>query len=192
LRCFTSLGGSIFDWTFSRVEVPPGHYLVRIHRWGKDLSPGTSYSDSEILAPDETYKGVIADVLPEGRHFLNPFVWSYEVQPMIDVPAGKVLVLTRLYGQPIPQDRLTSGDFLARDDGQGVVERGIVADVLRPGKHRINPYAYTWKLDDAIEVGALFHSGPGTFWTNLGDKNMTLMLPAPTGTSADAKTTPEK
>ena len=35
----------------------------------------------------------------------------------------------------------------------------------------------------------LFHSGPGTFWTNLGDKNMTFMLPAPT---ADAKTTPEK
>jgi hypothetical protein len=35
----------------------------------------------------------------------------------------------------------------------------------------------------------LFHSGPGTFWTNLGDKNMTFMLPAPT---TDAKTTPEK
>jgi hypothetical protein len=35
----------------------------------------------------------------------------------------------------------------------------------------------------------LFHSGPGTFWTNLGDKNMTFMLPAP---GADAKTTPER
>jgi hypothetical protein len=143
------VGGSLFDWTFSRVEVPPGHYLVRIHRWGKDLSPGTSYSDSEILAPDESYKGVMADVLPEGRHFLNPFVWSYEVQPMIDVPAGKVLVLTRMFGTPIPSERLAAGDFLAQDG-----ERGIVADVLRPGKHRINPYAYTWKLEDAVEVGA--------------------------------------
>ena len=143
------LGGSIFDWTFSRVEVPPGHYLVRIHRWGKDLSPGTSYSDGEILAPDETYKGVMADVLPEGRHFLNPFVWSYEVQPMIDVPAGKVLVLTRMFGKAIPPERLAAGDFLAQDG-----ERGIVADVLRPGKHRINPYAYTWSLEDAVEVGA--------------------------------------
>ena len=35
----------------------------------------------------------------------------------------------------------------------------------------------------------LFHSGPGTFWTNLGDKNMTLMLPVP---PADAKPTPDK
>ncbi len=40
----------------------------------------------------------------------------------------------------------------------------------------------------------LFHSGPGTFWTNLGDKNMTFMLPAPGSAvpAADAKTTPEK
>jgi hypothetical protein len=29
----------------------------------------------------------------------------------------------------------------------------------------------------------LFHSGPGTFWTNMGDKNMTLMLPAPGATT---------
>jgi hypothetical protein len=40
----------------------------------------------------------------------------------------------------------------------------------------------------------LFHSGPGTFWTNLGDKNMTFMLPAPGATTppANAKTTPDK
>ena len=36
----------------------------------------------------------------------------------------------------------------------------------------------------------LFHSGPGTFWTNLGDKNMTLMLPAPGATPPPAP--PEK
>ena len=35
----------------------------------------------------------------------------------------------------------------------------------------------------------LFHSGPGTFWTNLGDKHMTFMLPAPT---TDPKTTTAK
>ena len=41
----------------------------------------------------------------------------------------------------------------------------------------------------------LFHSGAGTFWTNLSDKNMTLMLPTPGATApppADAKTTPDK
>ena len=141
--------GSAFDWVFSRVEVPPGSFLLRVHRWGKDLPEGKSYSDSEILAPDESYKGVMADVSPEGRYFLNPYFWSYELHPMIDVPAGKVLVLTRMYGAPIPPERLAAGDFLAQDG-----ERGIVAEALRPGKYRINPYAYNWKLEDAVEVGA--------------------------------------
>jgi uncharacterized membrane protein YqiK len=38
----------------------------------------------------------------------------------------------------------------------------------------------------------LFQAGPGTLWTNLGDKNMTLMLPAPGATTAPAAPPPEK
>jgi len=30
----------------------------------------------------------------------------------------------------------------------------------------------------------LFQAGPGTFWTNLGDKTMNLFLPAPSGSDA--------
>src|SRR5262245_5462463 len=72
-----------FVWFVERVEVPPGKFLVLTHRWGKDLAPG------EILAPDEDHKGVMLEVLPEGRHYLNPFVWSYEVRDMVVVPPGK-------------------------------------------------------------------------------------------------------
>lgn len=39
-------------------------------------------------------------------------------------------------------------------------------------------YSMAEKLNPKM-VLRLFHSGPGTFWTNLGNKNMTLMLPAP-------------
>ena len=70
------LGGAMFNWVFARVEVPPGSYLVRIQRWGIDLPQGKSYADSEILAPDESYKGVMLDVKGEGRYYLNPFFWS--------------------------------------------------------------------------------------------------------------------
>ena len=68
---------------------------------------------------------------------------------MVDVPAGKVLVLTRMYGKPIPPDAWRPATSWPR-----TAKRGIVAEVLRPGKYRINPYAYTWKLEDAVEVGA--------------------------------------
>jgi len=39
-------------------------------------------------------------------------------------------------------------------------------------------YAMAEKLNEKM-VLRLFHSGPGTLWTNMGDKNMTLLLPTP-------------
>jgi hypothetical protein len=150
-------GNSLFDWFFSRVEVPPGSFLVRVHRWGKDLQmpEGDSYANAPILAPDDSYKGVQLDetngqvTSGEGRYYLNPFIWSFEIHPMIEVPPDKALVRTRLYGKPISAERLAAGDFLARDG-----ERGIVADAWGPGKYRINPYAYATKLVDAVKVEA--------------------------------------
>jgi uncharacterized membrane protein YqiK len=125
-------------WVVERVEVGPGEFLVRIHLWGKDLPEG------EILAPDESYKGIMQDVLPEGRHFINPLFWTYERKKMITVEPGKCLVVTRKFGKVPPP-----GQILARDD-----ERGIVPEVLRPGNHRINPYAYHVEETKAIEIKA--------------------------------------
>ncbi len=50
-------------------------------------------------------------------------------------------------------------------------------------------YTMAEKLNDNL-VLRLFHSGNGTFWTNMGDKNMNLMLPVPAGT--DSRTQPKK
>src|SRR6187397_1706141 len=88
-------------WEVERVEVPPGHFLVRVRLWGEDLPPG------EVLAPDEEHKGIMAEPLAEGRHFLNPLLWSYEMYPMVEVPVGQSLVLTRKYGKEIPPERVT-------------------------------------------------------------------------------------
>ena len=38
----------------------------------------------------------------------------------------------------------------------------------------------------------LFHSGAGTFWTNMGDKNMNLMLPVPATVDAKTKSKQQK
>jgi regulator of protease activity HflC (stomatin/prohibitin superfamily) len=132
-----------WNWVVCRVEVPPGNFLVKIHLWGKDLAEG------EILAPDPSYKGVLNEEFQEGRYFLNPLVWSYEIHPMVKVPAGKCLVLTRRFGQEIPAERRGRGEFLAADG-----ERGIVADVLQPGNYRINPYAYATEEVTATEIHA--------------------------------------
>lgn len=138
----------IWQWEVERIEVGPGQYLVRIHRWGKNLAEG------EIVAPDPAYKGVMFEVLPEGRHFLNPLFWSHEVHEMVHVPVGKCLVLTRQFGRDIPQERLAAGDILAHQDNQNPIdgERGVLREVLLPGSYRLNPYAYTWEEVPAVEV----------------------------------------
>src|SRR5947207_2860405 len=112
----------LWHWEVERVEVPPGHSLVRINLWGKDLPEG------EVLAPDNSYKGIQIGVEGEGRHFVNPLFQSYQIERMVEVPADKCLVLTRKYGKPIPPERLAAGDFLAGDG-----ERGVVRNALPPG-----------------------------------------------------------
>src|SRR5262249_7257035 len=59
-------------------------------------------------------------------------------------PPGKYLVVTRNYGQEIPSERLAEGDILAREG-----ERGIVEEIVKPGSHRINPYAFHFGRDQS-------------------------------------------
>lgn len=130
-------------WVVERVEVPPGKVLVRIHKWGKNLPEG------ELVAPDSSYKGVLLTVDLPGRYFLNPLFWDYELHDLVRVPTDHCLVLTRRYGADIPADRIAAGDFLAQDG-----EKGIVRDVLLPGDHRLNRYAYSWEMVPAVQIKA--------------------------------------
>ena len=100
----------IWLWEIERVEVPPGRFLVLIHRWGKDLA------EDQIVAPDDSYKGVMFEPLAEGRHFINPIFWSHEIHEMVRVPVGKCLVLTRKFGDAMPADRVAAGDIFAREN----------------------------------------------------------------------------
>jgi hypothetical protein len=138
----------IWHWEVERIEVPSGKYLIRISRWGKDLGP------DEIIAPDNSYKGVMLEPWGEGRHFLNPIFWNHEIHELVQVPVGECLVLTRKFGKPLSPKRMEQGDVLgsedAADKSQG--ERGILRDVLTQGSYRLNPYAYSWDRVKAVEI----------------------------------------
>ena len=81
-------------------------------------------------------------MLPEGRHFRNPWTWEWRYAKTVDIPAGKFGVLVRKFGKDLPE-----GEILAKEG-----TRGILRDVLGTGKHRINPYAYEVKLYDDITI----------------------------------------
>ena len=130
------IAGPIWFWYFWRLEVGPGEVAVLIHKTGRDLPTG------QILAAGEKEKGIQQDILSEGRYFFNPYSWTWRKVPIVDIPAGKLGVQTRLFGDDLPH-----GHIIATDHS-----KGIVREVLRPGKYRINPYAYSVQLFDAITI----------------------------------------
>jgi regulator of protease activity HflC (stomatin/prohibitin superfamily) len=131
----------IWRWFFCRLEVASGKAAVLIAKTGQNLPSG------QIIASEPGQKGIQLAPLPEGRYFRNPVFWDWTYVDVVDIPAGKLGVVIRQYGRDATQDELQRGQVLA---GEG--QKGILQDVLLPGRHRINPYAYRVELHNAIHI----------------------------------------
>ncbi|MBO7483202.1 MAG: hypothetical protein J6U17_04890 [Kiritimatiellae bacterium] len=127
----------LWIWYGWRIEPENGQIAVLMKKTGKNLPP------EAIIAPGPEYKGVQADVLPEGRYFRNPWTWEWQYYRSMDIPAGKFGVLVRKFGKDLP-----AGEIIARDASY----KGIVREVLGTGRHRVNPFAYDVKLYDDITI----------------------------------------
>jgi regulator of protease activity HflC (stomatin/prohibitin superfamily) len=140
------LGTIVVLYNACKIEVGTGMQAVLIRRVGLDLE-----KDMELAPPRKDgkayYKGVQTEgpyggVLLEGRYFYNPFYWSWEVLPQFEVPGNKIGIRIALSG-----DDLAEGQILA-EPGQ----KGIMREVLRPGRYPYNPYAGTIELHDLVTV----------------------------------------
>ncbi len=136
LLILAAMGLFVFIWVFCRIEPGGDEVAVLIRKTGTNLNSG------QVIALDENQKGIQLDVLAEGRYFKNPYTWSWKIHRILDVPAGKLGVMTRLYGEELPP-----GKIIAEEN-----QRGIMQEILRPGKYRVNPYAYHVAMFDAISI----------------------------------------
>jgi regulator of protease activity HflC (stomatin/prohibitin superfamily) len=111
------------------INVPAYHVGILVRKTGTDLA------NTDVVAPDASYKGVQKEVLDVGRYFFkyDPYNWEWEIKPQTVIPDGKIGVQIRLYGDDLPY-----GEFLAYQENQ----KGIVPKVLFPGRYPINPYLY--------------------------------------------------
>ena len=138
-------GGLYFWWFQTRVQVDPGQYLTILQREGKPLP------NEWNLAPGAEYQGLQKDGLLMGRYFLNPYSWWWD-QPVdqLVVPKGKVAVLTRLYGEPLPP-----GERIVEDGDE--THMGTLKSVLKEGMYPLNPWAYQCELHDVVSIAGGFH-----------------------------------
>ncbi len=125
-----------FIWYGCRIEPESGEIAVLIRKTGDNLKPG------EIISTRDGQKGIKLEPLPEGRYFYNPYFWDWRFAKVTEIPAGRLGVVTRLYG-----DNLPDGEIIAPKGFKGIAE-----EVLRPGKYRINPYAEKVDLFDPITI----------------------------------------
>lgn len=122
------------------VGVDPGELAILIRKSGDDLSAG------EVAATGSGQKGIHLETLPEGWHLINPYVWDWQVVKQTEVPAGKVGVRVRMFGADP-----SSGVGLA-EEGQ----KGIMREILKPGRYPINTMLYQVWMYDAVNVPSGF------------------------------------
>jgi len=124
------VGVAFYFFTYCRIEVPSRHLAVLTRKVGNELT-----NDVEIVSLEnfDKYKGIQEKVLTEGRYFYNPWKWEWDVVPQVEIPENRLGVRIRLYG-----DDLGYGNLIAAKES----EKGIAADVLRPGRYPINAITY--------------------------------------------------
>jgi hypothetical protein len=127
-------------WNVFFHYVPPKKMLVVISKSGSELPAG------QLLA-DAGQKGPMRQVLGEGWHFITPIQYTTELKDVVEIPAGKLGIVTNLGGtEP------AHGGILVDEDH----EKGIRRQVLLPGTYRFNPYGYKVDTVDAVEIKAGF------------------------------------
>jgi regulator of protease activity HflC (stomatin/prohibitin superfamily) len=144
---FLGVGIVMVLYNACKIEVGTGQQAVLIRREGQELEP-----DMEVapLPKDgKYYKGVQSGgpnngVLTEGRYFYNPYYWSWEIGPQFVVPSDKIGIRIALSGDDLPP-----GQILA-EPGQ----KGILREVLKPGRYPYNPYAEAIELHAPVTIPA--------------------------------------
>ncbi len=124
------VGFVLYVFLFCRVEVPSGHIAVLLRKTGGELS-----NDIELVAEADhgKFKGLQEKVLAEGRYFLNPWDWDWQVVPQVEIPENRLGVRIRLHG-----DELGYGNLIAATSGL----KGIDPEVLRPGRYPLNAIVF--------------------------------------------------
>lgn len=121
-------------WGF-RINVGQNKILVLTRKFGSNPAPG------QILAFEKGHKGVQYAVKSEGWHWYNSFLWKREIMKATLIDSNKLGVLTRLYGSQLPEGEMIASDYNP-DVAKITDTKGIVPQILKPGKYNINPYAY--------------------------------------------------
>ncbi len=123
------------------LNIEPGKIGVLTRKIGDPAPAG------QILVSRESdYQGIVKEVVGPGLYYFHPYVYQWEVVDAVNIPAGKLGVLTRKVGAQTP-----AGTILVERASD---YQGIIREVLEPGLHyeESNHYEFQVEVRDAIAI----------------------------------------
>jgi regulator of protease activity HflC (stomatin/prohibitin superfamily) len=129
-----------FAWTVNRVYVREGSSLMLRYKGPLIFQYGRQSAKAGFFA-EEGEVGILKDLKGPGRHFYCPIWYQRSIVPDLVVNANEVAIITSKMGGPLP-----TGEFLVDGDLGETKHKGILRKALGPGRYRIHPYAYDFKI----------------------------------------------
>ena len=148
----------LIHWGVNRIYVPEGSSVLLRYKGPLLFGSRKTAELGQFAENDEI--GVREQLLGPGRHFYCPIWWERKIVPDQIVHTGEVAVVTSKMGEPLPE-----GEFMVDGSLHGpnrVRFKGILRNVFGPGRYRVNPYAYEFKIikSEVKKLGdQLKHSG---------------------------------
>ncbi|GJM26777.1 MAG: hypothetical protein DHS20C16_31920 [Phycisphaerae bacterium] len=160
-------------WFSFRIYVSPQECAVLIRKTGAALPA------NQKVATDSSQKGIQREVLGPGRYFKNPYTWSIERHPLVEISSGDPKTWEWVHSLDARQRaEVRTGNFKFKGkfpevgvlvrrtgdpspDGSPIVSRdskysGIIKEVLTPGTYKLNPYVYDVQRYPAAVIPAGF------------------------------------
>lgn len=150
-------------------EVPQGQMALVTAIDGAQLKTGQlfaesaeghgNFQDGEAFLRRGGQKGPQLEVLTPGRYRINTYLFNVQPAAMIEIPQGKVGIVTatdgatlrtgQLLGQRVSgHQNFQNSQVFLRAGGQ----KGPQVDILTPGQYRINTQLFRIQLADAVRV----------------------------------------
>jgi regulator of protease activity HflC (stomatin/prohibitin superfamily) len=132
-----------FEWTVNRIYVPVRHSLLL--RYKGPLVFGSPRRAVERFAVRDKSGAMEVGILEQmpgpGRHFYCPIWWERKIVPDMEVGPNEIGFVNSKFGEDLP-----AGQYMVDGEIGEVKNKGTLRKVYGPGRYRVNPYGYDFKI----------------------------------------------
>lgn len=140
---FALIGYGIFEWSVNRIFVPVNHSLLLRYKGPLLFGFATPAVGrfAERTKSGALEVGILEEMPGPGRHFYCPIWWERRIVPDVEVGPNEIAIVTSKLGET-----LSTGQYMVDGEIGEVKHAGVLRKVYGPGRYRVNPYGYDFKI----------------------------------------------